>query len=244
MAVTADKPAPYPPVKTILEIVDRCRNRGLVFPITADVLARAGVPESLVSRTLQALITLDLFNDAGNPTETLEGIRLAPEAEYQKHLENWLKNTYADVFKFVDPTTDDESRIRDAFRSYQPQGQQARMVSLFQGLCAAAGLAPEKKTRAPRTPATPSRPRNIVMQARGGVHHLTAVGLPSLPTGLPPALSGLLQSLPSDGAGWTKDKRDKFLNAFGTVLDLCFPVVEENATTQNGGQTLTAVRKN
>jgi Family of unknown function (DUF5343) len=241
MAVTPDKPAPYAPVKTILEIVDRYRNRGLVFPVTADVLLRAGIPESLVPRTLQALVTLDLFNDVGNPTQTLEGIRLAPEAEYKKQLQDWLKSAYADVFQFVDPTTDDESRIRDAFRSYQPQGQQGRMVSLFQGLCAAAGLAPEKKTRAPRTPATPSRPRNIIMQARGGVHHLTAVGLP---TGLPPALSGLLQSLPSDGAGWTKDKRDKFLNAFGTVLDLCFPVVEDGDPTQNGGQGLTAVRQN
>jgi hypothetical protein len=229
-------------VKTILEIVDRYRNRGLVFPVTADVLARAGVPESLVSRTLQALVTLDLFKDDGNPTETIEGIRLAPEAEYQKRLQDWLKTAYFDVFQFVDPVTDDESRIRDAFRSYQPQGQQGRMVALFQGLCAAAGLGPEKKTRAPRAPAKPSRPRNIVMQARGSVHHLNAVGLPSVPTGLPPALSGLLQSLPSGEAGWTKDKRDKFLTTFETVLDYCIPVVEEKPTIENGGQPLTAVR--
>jgi hypothetical protein len=248
MAVTADKPAPYAPVKTILEIVERYRNRGLVFPVTAEVLARAGVPESLVSRTLQALVTLDLFNNEGNPTETIEGIRLAPEAEYQKRLQDWLKSTYSDVFQFVDPVTDDESRIRDAFRSYQPQGQQSRMVALFQGLCAAAGLASEKKTRAPRTPATPSRQRNIVMQARGGVHHLTAaglrVGVPPALSDLPPALAGLLQSLPSTSEGWTKDRRGKFLNAFGTVLDLCFPVVEENAITENGGQPLTAARQN
>jgi hypothetical protein len=223
-------------VKTILEIVDRYRNRGLMFPITADVLARAGVPESLTSRTMQALVTLDLFKDDGNPTETMEGIRLAPEPEYKKRLEGWLKSSYADVFRFVDPAADDENRIRDAFRSYQPQGQQERMVALFQGLCAAAGLGPEKKTRASRTPAKPSRPRNIVMKAGGGVHHLNAVGLPSVPTGLPPALSGLLQSLPSGEDGWTKDKRDKFLTTFETVLDFCIPVVEENATTENGGQ--------
>ena len=177
MAVTADKPAPYAPVKTILEIVDRYRNRGLVFPVTAEVLTRAGVPESLTSRTMQALVTLDLFKDNGNPTDTIEGIRLAPEFEYKKRLEDWLKSSYADVFKFVDPKSDDESRIRDAFRSYQPQGQQERMVALFQGGCgAAAGLGPEKKTRVSRTPAKPSRPRNIVMKAGGGVHRLNASG--------------------------------------------------------------------
>jgi hypothetical protein len=239
MAVTSDKPAPYAPSSTILDIVDRFRDRGLVLPVTADVLVRAGVPESLVSRTLQALVTLDLFDKVGNPTETLEGIRLAPEAEYKKRLEDWLKGAYFDVFQFVDPTTDDESRIRDAFRSYQPQGQQSRMVTLFQGLCAAAGLVPENGKSAPQTPRPArmsiisSRPRVTVTPARGGVRKLTAVGLPS---GLPPALSGLLQSLPSNGDGWTKEKREKFLSAFATVVDLYFPVVEENATTQNGGQ--------
>jgi hypothetical protein len=239
MAVTADKPAPYAPVKTILDIVDRYRNRGLVFPITGDVLARAGVPESLVSRTLQALVTLDLFNDAGNPTETLEGIRLAPEAEYKKCLQGWLKSAYFDVFQFVDPTADDETRIRDAFRSYHPQGQQSRMVSLFQGLCAAAELVPENgKSAASSASATsPRRHRAVLnpsaarsLQASVGKAHSRSA------TGLPPAVSGLLQSLPSEGNGWSKEKRQKFLNAFGTVLDLCFPVVEENATTENGGQ--------
>ena len=238
MAVTADKPAPYAPAKTILELVDRYRNRGLVFPVTADVLVRAGVPESLVPRTLQAFVTLDLFNDAGNPTQTLEDIRLAPEADYKKHLQNWLKSAYADVFQFVDPTTDDESRIRDAFRSYQPQGQQSRMVTLFQGLCAAAGLVPEKEAKTAAS-ATSSRRYRAVPTPSAVRSPQASVGRAQSrnSTDLPPALSGLLQSLPSDGNSWTKEKRQKFLNAFGTVLDLCFPVVEENATTQNGGQT-------
>lgn len=97
MAVTQDKPAPYAPAKTILDIITRYRDRGLTSPINAEVLSRIGVAESLISRTLQALVTLDLFDDAGNPTQTLEGIRIAPEAEYKKRLEDWLKGSYADV---------------------------------------------------------------------------------------------------------------------------------------------------
>ena len=133
LAVTADKPAPYATTSAILDIIGRYRNRGLPSPVNADVLARASIPGSLIPRTLQALVTLDLINEAGNPTETLEGIRLAPEAEYKKRLEDWLKGTYADVFSFVDPTTDDETRIRDAFRSYQPVGQQERMSRYSKG---------------------------------------------------------------------------------------------------------------
>ena len=133
MAVTPDKPAPYAPPSSILDIIRRYRDRGLSFPVNADVLTRIGVPESLVSRTMQALITLDLFNEVGNPTPTLEGIRVAPEAEYKKHLEDWLKSAYADVFSFVDPTTDDDIRIMDAFRSYQPQGQRGPWSPCFKG---------------------------------------------------------------------------------------------------------------
>ena len=63
MAVTADRPAPYAPIKAILGIIDRYRNRGMASPISADVLARAGISDSLISRTLQALVTLDLINE-------------------------------------------------------------------------------------------------------------------------------------------------------------------------------------
>jgi hypothetical protein len=40
----------------------------------------------------------------------------------------------------------------DAFRTYQPIGQQERMVLLFQGLCRAAGIIPEKVSAPPRAP--------------------------------------------------------------------------------------------
>ena len=42
--------------------------------------------------------------------------------------------------------------------------------------------------------------------------------------GLPPALGGLLADLPRQGASWTKDRRDKFIAAFGVLVDYCFPI--------------------
>lgn len=231
MAVTAEKSAPYAPAKTITDLIERYRSRGLPSPVNAEVLGRAGVSESLIPRTLQALQTLDLIDETGKPTQTFEGIRLAPEGEYKKRLEDWLKGAYADVFSFVDPTTDDEVRVRDAFRNYQPMGQQARMVTLFMGLCAAAGLLPEKTQQArpaprPRTTtaqsskrATPPKPKPLHLGA-----HFSDSG-----SNLPPALSGLMASLPSPATGWTQADRDKFVTTFQTVLDYAIPIVEQDA---------------
>src|ERR1700730_19221675 len=102
MPVTTDQAAPYSPGGTILEVLDRYRSRGLPTPITPDVLSRAGIAQTLIPRVLQSLQSLDLIDDKGAPTATFEGLRRAPENEYRKRLEEWLKGTYADVFSFVD----------------------------------------------------------------------------------------------------------------------------------------------
>jgi Family of unknown function (DUF5343) len=109
---------------------------------------------------LQALATLDLIDEQGRPTSTLEGIRLAPELEYKQRLEDWLRAAYADALSFVDPAVDDETKIRDAFRGYKPVGQQHRMVTLFRGLFAAAGIRPDRKRPSQLRPANRS-PRAI-----------------------------------------------------------------------------------
>ena len=232
MPVIQDKAGPYATTRSILDIVARYRNRGLVFPVNAEVLARVGISESLIPRTLQSLKTLDLINDLGNPTETLEGIRLAPEAEYKKRLEAWLKGTYAEIFTFVDPTKDDSTRIRDAFRSYEPIGQQDRMVALFEGLCTEAGLiAP--KTSQPRAAGTP-RPRataTATIISRGVSKPKANM---SAASELPPAITGLLQSLPSPEDGWTAADRAKFLKTFELVLDFSIPITKEKKEPATG----------
>jgi hypothetical protein len=156
--VTADKPAPYATTSAVMDLVSRYRTRGLPTPVSAEVLSRAGISSSLISRTLYALQVLDLIDNAGQPTPTFEAIRKAPESEVKNRLVEWLNGAYADALKFVDPTTADEFAIRDAFRNYSPVAQQPRMVSLFMGLYAAAGVGPEKS-------AQPRAQRNSAFQA-------------------------------------------------------------------------------
>jgi hypothetical protein len=244
MAVTQDRPAPYAPASAILSLIERHRNRGLPSPIDSGVLERAGVSASLIPRTLQALQTLDLIGEDGRPSEVLEGIRLAPQSEYKKHLADWLTDAYADALSFVDPATATETEIRDAFRKYTPTGQQDRMVSLFMGLFTAADVMPERA--------------RIVMKKQqpsggGGMRMARVISPPlrrkpeekrnpppagqMIPPGLPPSLAGLLQSMPSEGQSWPQEKRDKFMDAFGVLLDFCFPIGEptpEVSEDENG----------
>lgn len=239
MPVTADKPAPYATAGSVLGLISRYRDRGLPTPVNSDVLGRAGIAQTLIPRTLQALKSLDLIDaETGAPTKTFETLRLAPESEYKKRLEEWLKGAYADVFAFVDPSKDGESRIRDAFRGYQPVSQQERMVMLFEGLCVAAGLIPEKSARAAPSPATSqqrSTTRRAAPERAKEAHRYPAR---SGSSGVPAPLAGLLSSLPPEGEGWTKDARDKFMTTFGTVLDFCFPIVKPEK--ESGGQKTAA----
>ncbi len=151
MPVTATSSAPYAPARAILEIVMRYREKGLPQPINEDVLSRIGISESLIPRTLQSLQTLDLINDKGAVTDIFDSLRLAPENEFKERMAQWLNAAYSDVLKFIDPSVADETALKDAFQIYNPPGQRDRMVTLFVGLYAAAGIGPEKtKSRSAR----------------------------------------------------------------------------------------------
>jgi hypothetical protein len=229
MAVTAERPAPYAPTSAVLSLIERHRNKGLPPTLDSDVLARSGISASLIPRTLQAMQTLDLIGDDGKLSPTLEALRLAPEAEFKARLAEWLNGAYADALRYVDPSVDDEIRIRDAFRSYSPVGQQARMVTLFTGLFAAAGIAPERqRAAAPRKPSRPASNGGASsarrLETKAPKQDSAKSDVRPLQAGLPPALSGLLLSLPANGDSWTKAERDRFIATFGAVLDFCFPV--------------------
>lgn len=236
MAVTADKPGPYTSPAVIVDLISRHRTRGLPAVIDAEVLQRAGVSESLTPRTLQSLVALDLIDEKGLISDAFEALRLAPEAEYKDRMAAWLNATYADILMFVDPAADDETAIRDAFRSFKPVGQQDRMVTLFVRLYAAAGIGPVKATTTaarPR-PAVPkpsvSRPAPTIKTAAAAPAGQQVTGI-----GLSAALQGLLLSLPKEGAGWPQDRRDKFYATFGAVLDFCYPIEpsgSENTTKE------------
>lgn len=231
MAVRSGGQAPYAPPQTVMSLINQYRNKALPTPFTKDVLMRAGVPDSLVARTLQAFRLLDLIDDGGNPTPALEGLRRAPETDFPNRLAEIVRAAYGEVFQFVDPATESQERVRDQFRHYEPLGQLTRIATLFLGLCEAAGIIPAG-TRKPgptagrtrvvskgmieRRPAgTPYRPASFSAKAR----------IRNDDNGLIPApITGILASLPAEGESWTQERRDGFIKVFTSVLDFVYPI--------------------
>lgn len=162
MPLSTETSAPYAPSKAVLGILERLRRGGLPSTIDKDSLMRLGVSESLAPRTLQSLQVLDLIDETGSHTATMGKLRMAPESEYQKNMEEWLNAAYAEILEYVDPSDGDEIAVRDAFRPYKPYSQQDRMVTLFTGLYGAAGVWPESAQKARVDLGTKSSPRRRV----------------------------------------------------------------------------------
>lgn len=225
MAVTAEQSAPYASSGVMLGLLERNREKGLPNPMTNEQLQRLGVSDSLLPRTMQALRTLDLIGEDGRHTGILENLRRAPEAEYQAQMAAWLMAAYEHALDVVDPATSDEVTIRDAFRHYSPISMQPRMVTLFISLFEAAGVRPLAGLKATPKKASPANatPRLVRAVGRSIAAKSHADRVPPPVAGLHPALAGLLASLPSGAQGWTQADRDRFMTAFGFVLDFAHP---------------------
>jgi hypothetical protein len=218
-----------------MDLIFGYRDRGLATPFNPEVLMRAGISESLVPRVMKSMEGLDLIDSAGNPTPGMEGLRRATTDEFKARLEEVVRAAYAEVFQFTDPAKDDATRIADAFRSYQPAGQRARMVTLFMGMCAAAGIVSENGTRKAAPTARPMKKTEPLRRA-GNVASVSrthgASGAVIDNGALDPVLAMVLQKLPKPGEGWTQAERDHWLRFFTTNLDFVIPLGAK-ATTAN-----------
>jgi len=211
------------------------RDRGLISPFTSTVYGKAGISDSLIPRVKNSMEALDLVDADGNPTPLLLGLRGAKTDEFQARLADVVRSAYAEVFQFADPMKDDLNRVTDAFRDYIPHGQRARMVTLFMGLCEAAGLAPASTAKpAPSNGRLSAMPKKKApAPARRATPPVTTtIGTANGDSGaIPPALLGVLHGLPSPEQGWTREQRDHFYSAFGSLLDFAIPIRAAAAVT-------------
>jgi hypothetical protein len=212
----------------------------MVTPITPDVLVKSGVvTDSLAPRTYQALKLLDLTDEQGQPTTALKELATAPGPEFKERLAAVIRGAYAPIFSFADPAVDRPERIRDAFRGYEPRGQQERMVILFYGLCEFAGIIEGVPKRAASPPSQGSRPgkteklRDSAMTGRKDT---------PISGDFPVALQGLLQELAAIGPTWTQDRKEQFLAVFNVVLNYSYPAQADRAGNRDdddGGGAVT-----
>lgn len=237
MALGPDGPAPYGPPGPLLEVVQRYRERGLQTPFTDEVLVKAGVNDSVVRRVSQALRQLDFTDAAMNPTDVLQRYSVAPTDEAKALLEKAVRDAYEPVFRFVNPAEDPPDRIRDAFRSYEPRGQQDRMVTLFLGLCRYVGIVPEPekglrptevgRVRQRTTKPSPKAAAKAKPEEPSAVNWATSLNVATRQPDLPPAVDGLVRELAKIGPTWTRKRRNDFMRIWEMTVDFSFPVREE-----------------
>lgn len=234
--------APYTSVSAATTAIDAFRDTGMATPITTDVLIRAGVPETIARRTLTSLVELDLIDDTGNPSPTFEAFRtIRDDDEYRQHVQDWLREVYADILRYADPSTDPHDKVQGAFRGYEPGGQRPSMAALLVGLWQYAGLpvpenSPAKSTRSskPTTKRSTSTKRS---QSAPDSRTSKAAQRSELTSTVPGALMAVT---PEDVAEMTEDEFTQVWAALGKVAlararKLKTPKVPEVSPEQEDG---------
>jgi hypothetical protein len=144
---------PYAPPSHVIAVLKRARSRNLPDRITADFLGLAGIPPAMSARTAFTLKFLGLTEEDGSPAEMLRAIAAAGESEYRELLSKAIRSAYATDFERIDPSSDSQKAITDAFARYQPRSQTSRMVMTLLGLCREAEIpvleAPRKRELLP-----------------------------------------------------------------------------------------------
>lgn len=232
--------APYAAFKNVNDVIVRYRNRDLPDPLTAGELERLGVSSGMTARTLRALRFLGLVDEAGYRQEPFERLKKVTTEEYPQQLAEIVRAAYLPIFQIVDPAADSDTALADAFRRYEPSAQRERMIALFRGLCQEAGIMPKdaRPSGASRRTTVPAAPK------------AKASGTPATHTPDPVSrhpieqrdddgrdyrlISALIQQLPRDGR-WPKAKRDRWLLAMTSAVDLLFEVAEDHGDPHGAG---------
>lgn len=194
--------APYAPLASVRKILEAIRegNKG---PWTTEACGSAGVTDSMIPRTLNSLEALGIVDAPGNLTASGRALLGTSGPDYTAALASIVSEAYAEVIDHAPPATASAAEVALAFDGFEPRAQQDKMVSLFRGLSAECGLSSARRRR------TPAR------ETRGaGARELSGAVSP---------IEAVLRQLPP-GRRWTKERRDAWITAMTSFVDLLYEV--------------------
>ncbi len=230
--------APYTSIGNMLILLEKIRKGWTPNQVDKGEMEHVGITAGNASRTISALEYLALINEDGKPTETWKAIATSTTNDYPKVLEGILRNAYPSIFE-LHPTPADATDIEigNAFAKSEPLNQRARMVSLFRGLCQEAGLIAGDPLTRERKPVSSlsNKKASEKTNTDNSVNTEIAKSRFSPPDKINPSLKWyndletLLSRLPDpDNPKWTQAKKDSWLTALQSMLDLLIETTEES----------------
>jgi len=152
---------------------------------------------------------------------------VASDEEWPLLLQEALRTAYDTIFRVVDPGTASRNQVLTAFRPMQPNGQWNRMVTLFLGLCQAAGMeVRDAPSQRPGKEAGTAPPKIVLpgrAKARGGPRAVAPAPLPQTaqayrpPGSLHPALQGIVAAIPELE---TLDDLERWVTSFKATFQM------------------------
>lgn len=240
--------APYAPANNIIDIIKHFRDRGLPEVLTQKEFSRLNIPDGNIGRVTQTLRFLGLIDEDGRRTATFSELGKASTEQYTAVLANIVRDAYHVLLTYVDPVVDDEMKIMDQFRHFEPQSVRTRMVALFMALCREAKIIESSNDSnslfsVPRKPSTSGS-----MSVRS--HKRKSAGSSVEPIDSPPIerqvrspvaqndwsdsryhlLHGLIKELPESGT-WTKEEHTRWAGAMTALTNYLVreiePIIDE-----------------
>lgn len=225
-AQTKPNPPPYFAFKTLTNAIVKMEEHGPPNRIDRSFLKEmSGAGQT---QFIAGLKSLKLIDEDGKPQPRLVEMVSDPDSR-PRLIGEVLRERYPEAVALGDTnaTTDE---LVEIFRGYGVQGDTARKaIAFYINAAKYAGdipLSPHFKTPTVRTGTGSNRKRGRPKKDEQS----TQQQQPSVlgPTGLHPALAGLLADLPKRGQTWTRQEHDQFKAAFDALLPIAAPIVEDD----------------
>ena len=175
--------------------------------------------------------------DGDKPTDRLEQLALASEAERKPMIAELLRDSYGAALVDGLPKATPKM-VRDAlFERGATEGTFRKAQSFFINAAKAADLPmPVAIAKQARNKPSPARRNGVGAKAKAPTVPKETTPTPEdkpleqvrhkLPSDLHPALVPILEDLPKVGPAWQRDAHDLWLETFKAVLDYSYPVKE------------------
>lgn len=229
-AQTAIQPPPYFAFKTLTNMIVKMEEHGP--PNRVDRTFLTEMSGAGQTQFIAGLKSLGLIDDEGTVQPQLAELVSNPD-DRSALVGKLLRERYPEAVA-LGQTRATTGELVEVFNGYGVQGDTARKAIAFYLQAAKyAGdipMSPNFKTPTVRTGTGSTRRRGRPKKGdQAGQQSENGI-----PTGLHPALAGLLADLPKRGKTWTKQEHDDFKVAFDAILKIAAPIADENEEDDGG----------